>query len=363
MNGNNQTQCAIYMAMNAPHIIQAAFFSDRNAASEVELMASRGHHSILDRVYPENRRERIAQHCEVYPEIINLANFEACLPDLEKLEAIFTTWGMPILTREQIAQLPNLKILLYAAGSVQHFARPFLESGVQVISAWSANSVPVAEFTQAQIILANKGYFRNIREYQSPAALKTAFRGTGNFDTTVALLGAGMIGRQVIERLKSFNLSIIVFDPFLSVEQANELGVEKVELHEAFERGMTVTNHLANNAETKGLLNRALFEAMPPNAVFINTGRGATVNTPDLIDVFERRPDLIALLDVTQPEPPVEGSPLFSLPNILLSNHMAGSINEEIPRMADLVIEEFLLWQAGQPLRHAVTLEMLETMA
>ena len=73
---------------------------------------------------------------------------------------IFSTWGMPKLTEDEIADcLPNLRAVFYAAGSVQSFARPFLNRGIKVFSAWAANAVPVAEYTVAQIILANKGFF------------------------------------------------------------------------------------------------------------------------------------------------------------------------------------------------------------
>ena len=172
-----------------------------------------------------------------------------------------------------------------------------------------------------------------------------------------------MVGRKVIERLVPFDLKVLVFDPFLSVEDAAKLGVEKVTLEEAFARGQIVSNHLANVPETKGLLRALHFQALPENAVFLNTGRGATIVESDLVTVLEQRPDLIALLDVTDPEPPLVDSAFYRLPNVFLSSHVAGSIGGEVNRMADTVIEEFLAWQHGKPLRYAVTLEMLATMA
>ena len=76
-------------------------------------------------------------------------------------EIIFSTWGMPSFTEEEIrTYLPSLKCVFYAAGSVQGFARSFLNCGVRVFSAWRANAIPVAEYTVAQIILAGKDFFR-----------------------------------------------------------------------------------------------------------------------------------------------------------------------------------------------------------
>ena len=81
-----------------------------------------------------------------------------------EVEMIFSTWGMPTLTEEEIATtLPHLRALFYAAGSVQAFARPFLARGIRVFSAAAANAVPVAELTVAEIILANKGFYRTSR--------------------------------------------------------------------------------------------------------------------------------------------------------------------------------------------------------
>lgn len=80
----------------------------------------------------------------------------------QDVEYVFSTWGMPVFTEEEIkAVFPNLKYVFYGAGSVQQFARPFLNCGVKVCSAWAANGVPVAEYTVAQIILANKGFYQN----------------------------------------------------------------------------------------------------------------------------------------------------------------------------------------------------------
>ena len=77
--------------------------------------------------------------------------------DFKDTEVIFSTWGMPKFTEEELAEyLPSLKAVFYAAGTVQAFARPFLSRGVRIFSAWAANAVPVAEYTVAQIILANK---------------------------------------------------------------------------------------------------------------------------------------------------------------------------------------------------------------
>ena len=112
-----------------------------------------------------------------------------------------------------------------------------------------------------------------------------------------------------------------------------------------------------------GVLNRPLFASMRADATFINTGRGRQVNEADLAAVLAERPDLTALLDVTDPEPPAPDSPFYALPNVHLTSHIAGASNDEVLRMADTMIEEYQRWVDGQPLRYAVTQAMLARMA
>lgn len=283
------------------------------------------------------------------------------------VEFIFSTWGMPEFEKNEIKKLlPSLKCVFYGAGTVQKFARPFLNCGVKIFSAWAANAVPVAEMTVAQIILSNKGYFLTHRLYHEKGnrAARDAFKKcNGNYGETVGIIGAGMIGKLVIQMIKQYNLKVIVFDPFLSDEKADELGVEKCELNELFERGFVVSNHLANNAQTQGMLCYDHFRRMRENAVFINTGRGAQVVEQDLVRVLRERPDLTALLDVTYPEPPVDGHPFYTLPNCLLTPHIAGSAGDEVARMGEYMLDECKTYLAGDPCKYEVSLKMLETMA
>ena len=318
----------------------------------------------IDRVFGEGRKEWLLTELDFFPEIVTSANFTRHLPALQQVEFVFSTWGMLQLSEEQIAQLPALKAVFYAAGSVQNFARPFLNRGVKVVSGWGANAVPVAEFTLAQIILAAKGYFMAERACRTSAVRNTfSNHYPGLFGTTVALLGVGMVGTKVIELLRPFNVKILVFDPFLEQARAAALGVQCVSLEQAFEHGFVVSNHLANLPETRQMLTRSLFESLQPYATFINTGRGATVDEAGMLAVLSQRPDLTALLDVTEPEPPHPDSPIYTLENVLLSPHIAGSIDREVLRQADYILEEYRRYKNGEQLLYSVSLDMLKTMA
>ena len=285
----------------------------------------------------------------------------------DDVDYAFSTWGMPAFEEEEIRRIfPNMKCVFYGAGSVQAFARPFLNHGIQVFSAWAANAVPVAEYTVAQIILANKGFFRNVQICKTNRAecarLTTSHR--GNYGCRVGLIGCGMIGALVAEMLKAYHLKVMAYDPFMSAEKAARLGVEQVDdLKILFEQCTVVSNHLANNAQTRGMINYEMFAAMTDYGTFLNTGRGAQVVEADMVRALSERPTLTAVLDVTDPEPPLADSPLLTMDNIILTSHIAGSQQDEFHRMSEYMKDEYLAFVSGQPTKYSVTLKMLETMA
>ena len=172
-----------------------------------------------------------------------------------------------------------------------------------------------------------------------------------------------MIGKLVINMLKSYNVQVLVFDPFLPDGKAEELGVTKVSLEEIFAQCQVVSNHLANNEQTKGMLNKALFQKMLPYATFLNTGRGAQVVESDLIEVLKQREDLTAVLDVTFPEPPQADSEFYTLDNCILTPHIAGSSGNEVQRMGEYMNQEYENLIKNKPCKYEVTLDMLKTMA
>ena len=299
----------------------------------------------VDYVYSEAQRKQIAEVTDLMPEIVNAGNFDSV--DLKDVEVIFSTWGMMCFTDEQLDRMPNLKAVFYGAGATDYFARPLLARGIKVISAWKANAIPVAEFVLAQIILSMKNYFSN--------NWNNKFAGPGCYGETVALIGAGAISSKLQEMLKVLNMNLNV----LVIPSRPER--RTVSLEEAFRTAYVVSNHLPNREDNQKVLTKELFASMRQGATFINTGRGAQVDEASLIEVLKARPDLTALLDVTFPEPPEAGSELYTLPNVRLTTHIAGSLNDEVHRMADYVIGDYLHFAAGEPLEHEVTEEMLMT--
>ena len=288
------------------------------------------------------------------------------LGELAGVEYIFSTWGMPVLTREQIAEyMPKLKAVFYAAGSVQSFARPFLERGVRVFSAWQANAVPVAECAVSEILLSTKGfwYLAGLTKKNYSAAHEELNKFCGNFGAKVGILGYGAIAKIVVRELKRHDIEVYVSAPDFTEEDEKATGAIKSDMKYIFENCCVISNHIADNPRTKGIINAELIAGLKPYSTFINTARGAQVDESALIKKLKSDPSVTALLDVTFPEPPEKGSELYTLPNCILTPHFAGSSGQEVHRMAQYMIEEAERLLGGEQLRYEVVAEMLERMA
>ena len=211
--------------------------------------------------------------------------------------------------------------------------------------------MPVAEYTLGAILLS-------LRKFWSFSAHAKA-GGVWGDQTTVALIGCGMIARHLISLLKNFDLNCLVYDPFLDGLEAVKLGVTRCALEEAFAQADIVSLHAPNKPETKGLITGAHFAPMKNGATFINTARGAIIREPEMTDVLRARPDLTAVIDVCAPhEPPPPGSPLLSLPNVILTPHIAGSHAGEIRRLGRYMVEELERYVRNEPLRWQIIREL-----
>lgn len=326
----------------------------------------------IDYVYPKATQERIKSLIDIdIDKVYCQEDLEASAPgEFDEVEYIFSTWSMPggSEDKDDFARFfPNAKALFYAAGSVKYFAQHYLDKGIKIFSAFAANAIPVAEYSVAQILLANKGFYQSMREFKCAEDYKKvrdiSCAHSGNYDTNVGIVGAGMIGKKVIELLKPYRLNIKIFDIFVSAERARELGGEKVEtLEELFATCDVVSNHLANVPATVGIFKGELFENMKANGTFINTGRGAQVDEAGMLAALKKRGDVCAVLDVTTEEPPKEND-FYDLPNVFMTPHIAGSQANEVARMSELVVDQFENMLNGKPTQYEVTAQMLATMA
>ncbi|MEY9956646.1 phosphoglycerate dehydrogenase-like enzyme [Streptacidiphilus sp. MAP5-52] len=171
----------------------------------------------------------------------------AALRALAEAEVLLTCWGCPPLTESVLAAAPRLRSIIHAAGSVKsHVTATCWERGLSVSSAAAANAAPVAEFTVAMVLLANKQIWQAREEYRAVRGRhdwRTRFSTAGNFRRVIGVVGASHIGRHVIELLRPHDLRILVHDPYLTAEEAARLGVEAAELDTLCARSDVVTLH------------------------------------------------------------------------------------------------------------------------
>jgi len=287
-------------------------------------------------------------------------------PSLADADAAITGWGSPSIDQPMIAGAPKLKLLAHSAGSVKHVAHDFVfDRGIRVTTAASANAIPVAEFTVAMMVLLLKqvpwigpAYARG--DHEEMTQRKRLVRELANIQ--VGLVAASRIGRLVVQLLRSFtNITVKLYDPFLTDADAAKLGVIKASLEDVC-RCEVISVHAPNLPETRHMINAKMLALMPDHAVFINTSRGQLVDETALAAELHNRP-IYAALDVTDPEPPLANSPLRTAPNLVLTPHIAGAMYQARQEMGKLAIDETLRFLRNEPLQHEVTRAMLATQA
>jgi phosphoglycerate dehydrogenase-like enzyme len=277
---------------------------------------------------------------------------------LANTDILVTGWGCPPIGAAVLDAAPSLRLIAHAAGSVKAWAlRDILARGVAVVTAADANALPVAEFTLATILGANKriGDYAALyrRERRGLELSLNAPAAVGNWHKTIGIVGASRIGRRVIELLRPFDLSVLLFDPFVEAASAAVLGAEKVELDVLLRRSDVVSLHAPSLPETRHLIDGRGLALMRDGAILINTARGALIEQSALErELVAGR--LWAAIDVTEPEVLPADSPLYDLPNVVLTPHIAGALGNERLRFGRLVTDEVERFVSGEALRHAV---------
>ena len=276
----------------------------------------------------------------------------AALPDVDVL---LTGWGCPRIGPEVLDEAPKLQAILHAAGSVKAIVDPVaFDRGIQVSSAATANAQPVAEFTVAAIVMAGKRAFRLAAQYRLERRKADAHGMPGNYGATVGLLGASRIARMVAERLRTFDLDVLISDPYLTADEAAALGAELVDNDTLFSRSDILSVHAPLLPETVGLVDARLLGLLKDGASLINTARGKIIDSGALLrECASGRID--AVLDVTDPEPLPPDSPLLDLPNVFVTPHVAGAVGNEIARLGELAVSELERLTTGQSLLHAIS--------
>lgn len=292
---------------------------------------------------------------------------DAFIRSLSETQILVATWGAHPLTDELLKLCPDLELVVYAAGSVKALVTPELVArGIPICSAVHLNARPVAEFVFGLVVLSLKdlvGFNRRLRS-QGPAGWnfdKVGFAG-GAYGTTVGLLGYGRVTEQLLPRLKTLDVTILLEDPHLTHQDVRELGAEPAGVEEIMRRADVVSLHHGDTPRNRRMIGPKELDLLKPGSHFINTARGRLVDETALVERLTKG-DITAYLDVTSPEPPAEGHPFYTLENCILTPHIAGSLGREVHRMGDYAVREVEHWLRGEPLENQLDLKNLDDRA
>lgn len=289
---------------------------------------------------------------------------------LARADVILGHWGCPRLDLDLLDRAPRLSLFAYAAGTVKETVdAEVFGRDIRITSGADANAEPVAEFTLAAILFANKDVFwkRDCLRTPRDPALKSFRQETatpiGNYNKTIGIVGASLIGRRVIELLRPFpHLRVALYDPFVTDDEAQDLGVIKMELDDVCAVSDVLSIHAPELPATHHMIAAPQLGLLRTGATVINTARGGLLDHDALlVEVASGR--LSAVLDVTDPEPLPESHPLWGLPNVFITPHLAGSQGTELQRMVDSVVDEITRWVEGRPAHNGITGDQLDRLA
>ena len=318
----------------------------------------------LEQCFTAETIDAIAQRVTLDREVPDQLSDEWLLPRLAEVDCLITGWGSLPLTAERIAAAPALKYVLHSAGTVKSLVSAALwQRGIRVTSAAHVNGRPVAQFVLGLLFACLKDVFRYQAEFkrEGRSAWKRSPSIVGYYRTTVGVIGCGNVGRELLRFLQPHDFRVLVHDPLLTEDVARSLGARRVALDVLLKESKAVVLVAPNIPENRHMIGAPQLALLQDGAYFINPGRGALVDHDALIAELERG-RITACLDVTDPEPPPEGSPLYTLPNCILTPHVAGSLNDECLRLGDQVLDEITRLVNGRPFENEVTEEALRKM-
>lgn len=299
-----------------------------------------------------------------------VVNNEKDNPDPSKVKELLkdadiavTSWGCPTFDRDILDAAPALKLVLHAAGSIKGIVSPELwAKGIRVSGAAEALGMGVAETALGLTIASLKNMWNLSRNTRDGEWSKDRDKVKDIYGVKVGVIGGGFAGKHYIHLMRNFNVDILLYDPFITAEDAKNLGSKKVELEELLELSDVISIHAPSIPATDKMINKERLSIMKDDAILINTARGTIIDEAALLEELKKG-RLFACLDVTNPEPPAEDHPFRKLPNVILTPHIAGAVNNGLHRVGSYIAEDFASYLEGKKLRGEVLAEKLNVIA
>ena len=318
---------------------------------------------LLKRVHSQRSLDKlrclgdlVINHADASPEAVKAA--------IAGADIAVTSWGNTTLTEDILDMCPNLKLVVHAAGSVKPIVSDALwERGIRLTASPKPLGMGVAETALGLAITASKNVYN----------LNTSMHG-GNwaegknevrelYEITVGVISAGWVGRHFIKLLQNFDVDVLLYDPFVTDAQAEAMGCKKADLETLLKTSDIVSVHAPSIPATNHMLNAETLKWMKKDALLINTSRGTLIDEKALYDHMVAGNLKYACLDVFDPEPPAADHPLRTLPNVILTPHLAGLVTNGQRRIGMHAAQEIERFLKGEKMECEVTKDMLATMA
>ena len=288
----------------------------------------------------------------------------------ERADAALTGWGVRAPTPAMLDRAPRLRIISHTAGSVRMFPRYTLEKGIVLTSARAAIARTVAEFCLMNTLILLRRYLVFVDADPARKAFYARENGAAAaplsetlYGKTVGLIGFGHIGRLFRRLLAPFGCRVIVYDPFLSGEDAAREEVERAgDLPALLRESKIVSLHAPDIPQTRGMIGAAELALLPDGAIFLNSARGRLVDTEALTSALQTG-RFFAAIDVTEPEPLPPDHPLRGLPNVLFTPHVAGPTDDDLPEMTRMALTDLRRFLDGEPPLYPISLDAYDIMS
>lgn len=290
------------------------------------------------------------------------ATVESVKKTVKDADIVVTSWGTPNFDKEILDECPNLKFVMHAAGSVKPIVSDELwKRGIRVCASTKPLGEGVAETALGFTIAACKNFFALNEMIHNGGYERVGVKEL--YEITVGVISAGFVGRHFIKLLRNFGVNILLYDPFVTDESAKTMGCTKAGFEELLKNSDVVSIHAPSIPETNHMFNKETLALMKKDAILINTSRGSVLDENALYEHMKAGNLKYACLDVYDPEPILPENPLRTLPNVIMTPHLAGLVTNGRLRIGAHTVEQIKKYLAGETLDCEVREEMLKTMA
>ncbi|TXN30020.1 phosphoglycerate dehydrogenase [Lacisediminihabitans profunda] len=258
------------------------------------------------------------------------------------------------LDAEAIAAAKNLKVIARAGVGLDNVdIKSATEAGVMVVNAPTSNIISAAELTVGHIL----SLARHIPAAHGALAdgqwKRSKYSGVELYEKTIGIIGLGRIGALITQRMQAFGTKVVAYDPYVTAARAQQLGVTLLTLDELLAQSDFITIHMPKTPETTGMIGDEQLALMKPTAFIVNVARGGLIDEDALHRALTNNTIAGAGLDVFVHEPPT-GSPLLSLPNIVVTPHLGASTDEAQEKAGVSVARSVRLALSGELVPDAV---------